>query len=154
MSVVTETRQAALPETRSTPRRRFWLHFVEMVVAMVVGMFALVPVFDLITDSLGWSDLFARADMAGLVMATSMTIGMAAWMRIRGCGWPAIAEMGAAMYLAFVVLFPLVWLGIISGMTMMIVGHVLMLPAMLGAMLLRKAEYSMPHRPLFRSRKA
>ncbi|KAF0959902.1 hypothetical protein [Rhodococcus sp. T7] len=42
--------------------------------------------------------------------------------------WPAIAEMGLATYLAFVVLFPLLWLGLLTGDGLTLAGHVLMLP--------------------------
>jgi len=40
------------------------------------------------------------------VMATSMTLGMSIWMAIRRHSWRFILEMGAAMYLSFVVFFP------------------------------------------------
>ena len=74
-------------------------------------------------------------------MATSMTIGMAAWMLWRRHSWRAVAEMGAAMYLSFVVLMPLHRLGVLSGDGLVLVGHVLMLPAMALAMLYRRGEY-------------
>jgi predicted tellurium resistance membrane protein TerC len=78
------------PARSRTPWRYFVRHFVEMVVAMVVGMvvlgLALKPL-------LGLSDLFERADLSALVMATNMTIGMSLWMRYRGHGWASIAEM-------------------------------------------------------------
>ncbi len=48
-------------------------------------------------------------------MATPMT----AWMARRRHSWPAIAEMGVAMYLAFVVLFPPLWLGLLAGDVLM-----------------------------------
>ncbi len=78
-------------------------------------------------------------------MATSMTAGMTAWMAWRRHSWPAIAEMGLAMYLAFVVLFPPLWLGLLSGDGLMLAGHVLMLPAMAVAMLHRREEYVGAH---------
>ena len=74
-------------------------------------------------------------------MATNMSVGMAVWMRIRGHGLPAIAEMSAAMYLSFLVLLPLHWAGVLTGMAFMTAGHVLMVPAMLVAMLRRRSEY-------------
>jgi flagellar biosynthetic protein FliP len=46
------------------------------------------------------------------------------------------------MYLPFLVLFPPLWAGLISAGTVMVGGHVLMLPAMAAAMLLRRAEYT------------
>lgn len=54
--------------------------------------------------------------------------------------------MGLAMYLSFVALFPLLWTGTLSPGGLFVLGHVLMLPAMVGAMLLRRDEYAGHHR--------
>jgi hypothetical protein len=130
------------PARSRAPRRHFVRHFVEMVVAMVVGMvvlgLALKPL-------LGLSDVFQRADLSALVMATNMTIGMSLWMRYRGHGWASIAEMGAAMYVPFAVLLVPFWAGVLPGHMIMIGGHALMLPAMAVAMLHRRAEYAGGH---------
>jgi hypothetical protein len=122
------------------PFLRFILHYVEMVVAMFVGMFALGPLWSLAAP--GITDDPAAA---ATVMATNMTIGMGVWMAIRRHAWLRIAEMAAAMYLPFVALLVPYWLSAISGETVMIGGHVLMFPAMLAAMLWRRDEYSMGH---------
>lgn len=115
---------------------RFALHGVEMVIAMVVGMVVLGPVW-----AWAWPELSENTTAQALVMATDMSIGMAVWMRIRGHGLPAIAEMSAAMYLSFLVVLPFHWVGALSAMAVMTLGHVLMLPAMLIAMLRRRHEY-------------
>ena len=115
---------------------RFALHGVEMVIAMLVGMVVLGAVW-----SWAWPGLSENTTAQALVMATDMSIGMAVWMRIRGHGVPAIAEMSAAMYLSFLVLLPFHWAGVLSAMALMTVGHVLMLPAMLIAILRRRHEY-------------
>ena len=133
--MTTETAPPA-HSTRSTAWH-FVRHYLEMVVAMLVGMAALGPLEDLV-----WPGLTARADVGVMVMATNMAIGMGAWMRFRGHSWPAIAEMSAAMYLPFVVLLVPYWAGAISGGTLFTAGHVLMLPAMALVMVLRPAEYS------------
>ncbi len=70
-----------------------------------------------------------------------MIVGMAAWMRIRRHSWISITQMSASMYLPFVVLLVPYWAGAISADTLMIGGHLLMLPFMAGAMLLRPSEY-------------
>jgi hypothetical protein len=124
---------------------RFVRHYLEMVVAMVIGMVALAPFWSWATGALGVSALFERPDVSALVMATNMTITMSAWMFYRGHGWGPVAEMAAAMYLPFLVLLPPLWMGIISGGTLMIAGHLLMLPAMALSMLLRLDEYTHDH---------
>ncbi|KRC61515.1 hypothetical protein ASE14_11715 [Agromyces sp. Root81] len=115
---------------------RFVLHGVEMVIAMVLGMVVLGPVW-----AWAWPGLGENTTAQVLVMATDMSIGMAVWMRIRGHGLPAIAEMSAAMYVPFLVLLPFHWAGVLPAMALMTAGHVLMLPAMLVAMLRRRSEY-------------
>ena len=136
--VAMTTTTSASTSRRRTARAhlRFAFHFVEMVVAMAVGMVALGPLW-----SLALPGLAAHPDAHALVMATDMTIGMALWMRIRRHSWPRIAEMSAAMYLPFVVLLVPYWLGAISGAALTDLGHLLMLPAMLAAMLWRRADY-------------
>lgn len=125
--------------------RPFTRHYLEMVIAMVVGMIALGPVWSWLFSRVGATELFSRPDLAALVMATDMTIAMSAWMRFRGHGWAPIAEMAAAMYLPFIILFLPLWAGLISEATLMVAGHLLMLVAMAAAMLLRPQEYTHTH---------
>jgi hypothetical protein len=122
--------------------RTFARHFAEMVVAMLVGMVALHPVWTFVLGAVGASGLMTDPYSGSLIMATNMTVAMSAWMRFRGHRWRPIAEMGAAMYLPFLVLFLPLALGVIDDGTLMLWGHVLMLPAMAGAMLLRPREYA------------
>ena len=81
----TAARTAILPCMTSasvgrSPLLRFVLHYLEMVVAMVVGMMALAPL---------WPDAWlARGDMHAVAMAVDMTVAMAAWMAIRRHAWP------------------------------------------------------------------
>ena len=66
---------------------------------MVVGMAVLGGGVRLILAMFGDSDYLAdRVGLRALVMTANMTIGMAVWMRHRGHGWGAIAEMSAAMF--------------------------------------------------------
>ena len=115
----------------------FVRHYLEMVLAMLVGMAVLGPLEDLV-----WPALTARPDIGVLVMATNMSIGMGAWMRFRGHSWRGIAEMSAAMYAPFAVLVVPFWLGTLDGSQLMTWGHLLMLPAMALVMFLRPAEYT------------
>lgn len=126
------TSSFAIPRTR-----RFWWHYAEMLLAMAVGMMLLAPL---------WQPLgIERADLQVLTMAADMTIGMAAWMRVRRHGWRPIAEMSAAMVAPFVLLLPALWAGMLSEEGLVVLGHVLMLLAMLAAMLLRPDEYTGHH---------
>ena len=122
--------------------KKFALHFAEMVVAMAVGMVALHPVWMLVLDALSAGAVMDNPYTGALIMATNMTVAMSAWMKFRGHRWRPIAEMGAAMYLPFLVLFVPLALGLIGEGALMLWGHVLMLPAMAAAMLLRPSEYA------------
>jgi hypothetical protein len=126
------------PTRAHGPWRHFVRHFVEMVAAMAVGM---VGVGLAVKPLLGLSDVFQRADLSVLVMATNMAIGMSVWMRYRRHSWASIAEMDAAMYVPFAVLLVPFWAGLLPGGMLMIGGHVLMLPAMVAVMWRRREEY-------------
>lgn len=139
---MTKTTPSDPRTVRGVPVRPFVRHYVEMVVAMIVGMAALEPLWTLVLPPLGASVVLERPDLHALLMATDMTVGMSLWMWYRGHGWIPVGEMAAAMYLPFIVLFVPFWTGVISADSLFIAGHLLMLPAMLLAMLRRPHEYS------------
>ena len=122
--------------------KKFTLHFAEMVVAMVVGMVVLHPLWMFVLDAVGTAGLMHNPYSGALIMATNMTLAMTAWMKVRGHRWRPIIEMGAAMYVPFLVLFVPLSLGQIDKGALMLWGHMLMLPAMAVAMLLRPREYA------------
>ena len=128
-------------EAGRTTRVRWWAllrHYVEMVLAMTVGM----VVLGAIRDALGWTVPFAeRPGTWFLLMATDMAIGMVVWMRLRRHGWPGTLEMSAAMYVP-ALLLPLVWTGLLGSMTFMMYAHVLMFVAMGVVLLRRRHEYA------------
>ena len=134
-----------LATLRGQALRRFVRHYLEMVVAMAAGMIVLGPVESLLLDPVGWAELRARPELDALVMATNMTVAMVAWMRLRGHGWAAAAQMAVAMYASFVVLFPPLWLGVLPATGLLALGHVLMLVAMAAVMLRRRDEYTGHH---------
>jgi hypothetical protein len=134
-----------LASLRGQALRRLVRHYLEMVLAMVTGMVVLGPAESLLLDPVGWAELRPQPLAGALIMATNMTVAMAAWMRLRGHSWAVTAEMAVAMYLAFVVLFPLLWLGAVSAAGLMTLGHVLMLLAMAAAMLRRRDEFTGHH---------
>ena len=135
--ILTAHDEHSAAHSRGSRAWHFVRHYLEMVVAMLVGMVTLGPL-----EGVVWPALTARPDVGVMVMATNMSIGMGAWMRFRGHSWRGIAEMSAAMYLPFVVLLVPLWVGWIGEHTMMAWGHLVMLPAMALVMLLRPAEYA------------
>ena len=102
---------------------------------MIVGMVVLGPIWSLGLDASG-APALDRPELNALAMATNMTIAMSAWMRYRGHRWGATAEMAAAMYVPFIVLFIPLWLGLLSPSGLIILGHALMLAGMATVMLL------------------
>jgi hypothetical protein len=131
-----------VPTTRWRKVLRFHAHLVEMVVVMVLGMMLLAPAWDWVGAAVGIEALLARPDIGAVVMVLDMVAAMTVWMRVRRHGRPAIWEMNAAMAAPFAVLLVLFWAGTIGAGDLMLWGHVLMVPAMAGAMLLRPAEYT------------
>ncbi|MER6576132.1 hypothetical protein [Nonomuraea sp. NPDC001023] len=130
------------PATPSAAGRRwskFALHYVEMIVAMFVGMFALGALQSAVGLSVSHEE---SPELAYLIMAVNMSVGMAAWMRYRGHRWPSTLEMCAAMFVPIVPLYPLLWLGVIDGGVLMLLAHVAMFPLMLAAMFRRLDEYT------------
>ena len=128
-----------------TPTAHFLRHYLEMVIAMLLGMAVLgIPATMLL-------ELAAvDTDAAGVLligMATYMTVPMVAWMRHRGHGWLPSLEMSAAMYAPTLGALALLEAGTLGGAhAAMGVQHVVMFPAMFAVMLLRRDEYT-AHEP-------
>ncbi|RBO85584.1 hypothetical protein [Nocardia puris] len=123
------------------PFARFAWHYLEMVLAMTVGMLLVLPALELATGGLP-----DRPEIDSLLMAASMSVTMAAWMWFRGHRARPIVEMCLAMSAGFVVLFPPLWTGHLDEMGLMMGGHILMLLFMLAAMLARRDEYTVSHK--------
>ena len=116
--------------------RHFLRHYLEMVAAMLAGMLVLWMPVEMALDPA------PVATFAG--MWVTMTAPMVAWMRHRGHGWQPSLEMAAAMLLPTVAAIALHWADALDFHALMMLEHVAMFLAMLGAMLLRPAEYSGP----------
>ncbi|MCO1595013.1 hypothetical protein M8C17_07530 [Micromonospora sp. RHAY321] len=110
--------------------RRLLRHLAEMALAMVAGMLLLAPLWDAVGAALGFSGPLDRPDVAALVMATNMTVGMTVWMRYRAHRWGAVGEMAAAMYVPFLLLLVPFWADLLDGDALLLGGHLLMVPAM------------------------
>ncbi|SCG44825.1 hypothetical protein [Micromonospora halophytica] len=122
----------AVPSSPPTdrPGRRLLRHLIGMTVAMVAGMVLLDPLWRTAGTLLDFSALLARPEVAALVMATDMSIGMAVWMWHRGHPARATAEMVAAMYLPYLLLLVPFVTGLLDGDALLLGGHLLMVPAM------------------------
>jgi hypothetical protein len=129
--------------------RRFVRHFLEMLLVMMLGMCMLGSVFGELHILLfgtgfaaAWRD---HVGLAAFAMAFNMTVPMVLWMRYRGHSWERGGEMAAAMNLPVLPVLVLYGAGVIPARGVLGMQMMLMLPAMLGAMLYRKEEYSAPH---------
>jgi hypothetical protein len=126
--------------------RHFARHYVEMLAAMFLGMVVLGMPAGAALEMVGVSSSELRSDGPALLlfgMAATMTAPMVAWMRYRGHGWPASAEMSAAMFIPTLGLIAVLGSGLVGDIgTLLVIQHVVMLPSMLVAMLLRRDEYT------------
>ena len=91
---------------------RFLLHFLEMQIAMVLGM---IP-WHLLVRELRALPTYSEAFQRGSALSTIghgmfMTVPMVVWMILRQHGWRHSLEMGAAMFAPGVVIIVLCWLG-------------------------------------------
>lgn len=129
----------------TTPRARFWWHYLEMVIAMLIGMGVFWPVWIGLFALLDRPDLMERGDLAAVRMAVNMTAGMALWMKVRGHGRRDIVEMSVAMSAPFFVLLIPHWMGLLGADVLMWAAHSVMFVTMLLAMWWRKDTYSADH---------
>jgi hypothetical protein len=103
-------------DTRNDSRTfNFARHYVEMVIAMFLGMFVLGGAGALLLGAVG-VDVGAwrteAAELLLLAMATTMSAPMVAWMRHRGHGWTPCWEMAGSMFVPSVAAIALLWGGL------------------------------------------
>ncbi|WP_433528739.1 hypothetical protein ACQPYA_20625 [Micromonospora sp. CA-263727] len=115
-------------------------HLLEMGLAMVAGMLLLGPA----RASLGAAFDLAPATpgLGALLMATDMSIGMAVWMGYRGHSRVATGEMVLAMYAPVLLLLVPYRAGLLDADALLAGAHLLIAPAMVAAVLRRRAEYA------------
>ena len=138
------TAEARTPRRRS-PRRAFWLHFGEMLLAMFAGMVVLGGAVEGGLALAGSSLSDASASVAATVMAFNMTVPMVGWMLYRGHPTRHSAEMAGSMIVPTAIVIALHLLGALPGSAVLAVQHVVMIPAMLGVMLWRYDHYAAGH---------
>ncbi|ELS51242.1 hypothetical protein [Streptomyces viridochromogenes] len=122
--------------------RHFLRHYLEMVAAMVVGMLVLGAATRGVLALAGVEFSASRhPELASLEMAFGMSVGMAVRMRRRRHGWASTLEMCAVMFAPLLLLFPLLWLDVVTADSVIALEHLAMLPLMFLAMLRRRGEY-------------
>jgi hypothetical protein len=121
----------------------FLFHFVEMAVAMMLGMMVFVPI-RLALSAQGYTALLDASSIDFQAwMAVFMVAPMTAWMRVRGCRWRHCAEMSAAMLLPIAGVFALRGAGLLVTLPWLSNSeHTAMLVGMLVLMLYRRDRYS------------
>ncbi len=137
----TVKRPAARRKGRLSP---FWRHFLEMLGAMGIGMFAGAAIFLSIVQVTWDEALIQYPAQSLLVMVVSMTAPMLAWMRHRRHGWERSAEMGAAMVVPVIPFICLVLFDVTKGALCSLYCLATIL-AMLGVMYYRRSDYSGDH---------
>lgn len=135
------------PATAAPSLRRRWLrftkHFLLMLAAMYLGMLTLYPAYSFLARRAGYHDSTSDLPIvSALVMAFAMTAPMTALMLHHRHGWRPITEMTAAMIVPTFASALLHVTGTISAASVMSVGHLSMIPAMLAVMLLRFDHYA------------
>lgn len=118
-------------------------HYLEMVVAMVVGMMAFGVLFVSPLDPLGYREwMLARPLVRELWMIVAMSVPMAGYMVWRGHGWPRTVEMVAGMAVPGAAVVWLASMGVVGLGGLTLWSHVAMLLGMAGAMWVRRSEYA------------
>src|SRR5262249_10839718 len=122
---------------------RFGLHFVEMAVAMELGMFAMGALSALALEPAGFLYLTpSHLETHLLAMGFAMAAPMVAWMRLPGHGWRQGAERAAAMVVPAAAAIVLNAAGLLARTEMMAFSTTWMWVAMVGVMLFRWPHYA------------
>jgi hypothetical protein len=136
-----QTTVAATARARS-PWRAWSFHLAEMMIAMVAGMVVLGGALEGLLSLAGTSLSGASAAVTASVMAFNMTAPMVWWMRYRGHPARHNAEMAGSMVVPTAIVIALHWLGLVAGDAVLLIQHVVMIPAMVGVMLWRFEHYA------------
>ena len=123
---------------------RFVLHFLEMTLAMMVGMPILFMLRNLIPASSSYVAAFKSGTILyDLTMAVFMTVPMLVWMIVRRHGWRHSAEMGFAMFAPVAVVIVLRLLGADAYLPWLSkASHLGMFLGMMIAMLYRREHFT------------
>jgi hypothetical protein len=123
---------------------RFVIHFAEMWIAMMIGMWVFHAVVIPVLVLFGFTQVLDGTSVVHqLGMGVFMAAPMVAWMRVAGCGWRDGLEMAAAMLLPFLAVFELCRLGVSEALPWLNgFGGTAMMLGMLADMLYRWKHYT------------
>jgi hypothetical protein len=134
----------AAPSGHTGTKRAFARHFVEMLLAMFLGMLVLGGVAQLAFVVSGGSLYDQSGGLRVMLMGVYMTLPMVLWMRYRGHAAARNVEMAASMMVPTIATAALAWAGTLDTAAAFGIQHVIMVPAMLGVMVWRYEHYSQP----------
>ena len=135
------TADAAMARRRS-PWRAWSFHLAEMMIAMIAGMVVLGGALEGVLSLTGASLDDASANVMAGIMAFNMTAPMVWWMHYRGHDARHNVEMAGSMIVPTALVLALHWLGVLEGDSVLLIQHVVMIPAMVGLMLARFEHYA------------
>jgi hypothetical protein len=142
LTTTTHDVAATVPARTRRPRVAFALHLGEMLLAMVAGMVVLGTALEGVLALFGTSMSAGSPALHAAVMGFNMTAPMAWWMHHRGHPAQHNAEMAGSMLVPTAAAMALYWAGAIAGDAVLVVQHVVMIPAMVAVMLWRRGHYS------------
>lgn len=153
MATTTATQPPPMEVSTAHQIWNFVRHYLEMCIAMCVGIGVGDTIYFAIAGAAGYSDPFGQLQVLSLAVVTfSMTAPMIAWMRFRGMDWRLINEMTAAMIILAVLLLAAGLIGLVPMAGLALLEHALMMPFMLVPMLLRADQYTGRSGPMARMR--
>lgn len=128
------------------PVGRFLLHLLEMCMVMCASAIGLSVLFFGTAALLGFTDLPARApELSVLVIALSLSLPMAAWMRFRGMAWRPTLEMSGTTMVFGLLLIAAYWMDLVAKDGLIELQASAACPLMLLVMLFRPRLYSSHH---------
>ena len=142
LTTTTHELAATVPATPRGPRVAFALHLGEMLLAMVAGMVVLGGALEGVLSLFGMSLSAGSPALLAAVMGVTMTAPMAWWMHRRGHPARHNVEMAGSMVVPTIAVMALYWAGTIAGDAVLAAQHLVMIPAMVGVMLVRRDHYS------------
>ena len=129
-------------DRRRSPWRAWSFHLAEMMIAMIAGMVVLGGSLEGVISLAGASLDDTSANVMAAIMAFNMTAPMVWWMHYRGHDARHNVEMAGSMIVPTAIVIGLHLLGLVAADSVLLIQHVVMVPAMVGVMLARFEHYA------------